>query len=67
VSHLVASGKTVLVTSQKDKALEVVRDKLPNIDYLAMSLLRTDKESQKALLQALEYYQAAVGNATVEQ
>ena len=67
VSHLVACGKTVLVTSQKDKALEVVRDNLPNIDYLAMALLRTDKESQKALLQALEYYQTAVGQADFGQ
>jgi very-short-patch-repair endonuclease/DNA polymerase III delta prime subunit len=67
VSHLVARGKTVLVTSQKDKALEVVRDKLPNIDYLAMTLLRTDKESQKALLQALEYYQSAIGQTNLSQ
>lgn len=67
VSHLVACGKTVLVTSQKDKALEVVRDNLPNIDYLAMALLRTDKESQKALLQALEYYQTAVGQVDFGQ
>lgn len=67
VSHLVACGKTVLVTSQKDKALQVVRDKLPNIDYLAMTLLRTDKESQKALVQALEYYQSAIGQANLSQ
>jgi very-short-patch-repair endonuclease/DNA polymerase III delta prime subunit len=67
VSHLVACGKTVLVTSQKDKALEVVRDKLPKIDYLAMALLRSDQESQKALLQALEYSQAAAGYETSQK
>jgi hypothetical protein len=61
VSHLVAAGNTVLVTSQKDKALEVVRDKLPTIDYFAMSLLRSDEDSQKTLLQALEYSRAAAG------
>lgn len=61
ISHLVANGKTVLVTSQKDKALEVVRDKLPQIDYLAMALLRSDQDSQKSLLQALEYSRAAAG------
>lgn len=66
-SHLVASGKSVLVTSQKDKALEVVRDKLPNVPYLAMALLRSDQESQKALLQALEYSQAAAGCETGEK
>lgn len=37
VSHLVAEGNTVLVTSQKDKAFEVVRDKLPSIDYFVMA------------------------------
>lgn len=67
ISHLVARGKTVLMTSQKDKALEVLRNKLPEIDYLAMTLLRTDKESQKALLQALEYYQSAIGQTNLSQ
>jgi very-short-patch-repair endonuclease len=61
VSHLVAEGNTVLVTSQKDKALEVVRDKLPSIDYFAMAMLRSDEDSQKTLLQALEYSRAAAG------
>jgi hypothetical protein len=64
ICRLVASGKTVLVTSQKDKALQVVRDKLPNVDYLAMAMLRSDKDSQRTPLQALDYYQAAIGGGT---
>jgi very-short-patch-repair endonuclease len=63
ISHLAARGKTVLVTSQKNKALEVVRDKLPAVDYLAMPLLRGDAESQKLLLNALDYYQGALGSS----
>lgn len=67
VSHLVAEGNAVLVTSQKDKALEVVRDKLPPIDYFAMAMLKSDEDSQKALLQALEYSRAAAGREDGEK
>jgi len=67
VSHLVAEGNTVLVTSQKDKALEVVRDKLPQIDYFAMAMLKSDEDSQKTLLQALEYSRAAAGREDGEK
>jgi superfamily I DNA and/or RNA helicase len=63
----VAEGNTVLVTSQKDKALEVVRDKLPSIDYFAMAMLRSDEDSQKTLLQALEYSRAAAGREDGEK
>jgi very-short-patch-repair endonuclease len=67
VCHLVAQGSTVLVTSQKDKALEVVRDKLPSVDYFAMALLRSDEDSQNVLLQALEYSRAAAGREDGEK
>lgn len=49
VSHFVSTGKTVLVTSHQQKALEVVTDLLPKVDYLAMSVLRGDKESMARL------------------
>src|SRR5262249_44574968 len=65
--HLAAQGKTVLLTSQKDKALEVVRNKLPEINYLAMALLRSDKESQQLLLQALENYAADLADTSAEE
>ena len=51
VCHMVASGYTVLVTSQKNKALEVVSEKLEQlqIKYLYMKLLKDDKESKKKI------------------
>ncbi len=54
--HLAASGKTVLITSQKDKALEVVDAKLQELgmDELPMTLLHRDRDSKKDLLRRLE-------------
>jgi very-short-patch-repair endonuclease len=56
VCHLVASGKTVLVTSQKNKALEVVGEKLAKlaVEYLSMTLLKDDTESKRELAQRLD-------------
>lgn len=55
-AHLAASGKSVLITSQKDKALEVVDDALRtlNLAELPMTLLRRDRESKRELLGRLE-------------
>jgi len=45
VSHYLALGKRVLVTSQKAPALKVLRDKLPaGVRPLAVSLLESDRE-----------------------
>ncbi|MBV9101906.1 MAG: topoisomerase DNA-binding C4 zinc finger domain-containing protein [Candidatus Dormibacteraeota bacterium] len=46
VCHLVATGRTVLVTSQKDKALQVVDEKLRELDspLLPLTLLRRDRK-----------------------
>jgi len=57
--HLVASGKRVLVTSQKDKALQVVDEILKGLDLaqLPMTLLRQDRESKKQLRERLESIQ----------
>ncbi|NNM78623.1 AAA family ATPase [Sphingomonas sp. ID1715] len=45
VSHYLALGKRVLVTSQKAPALRVLRDKLPTgVRPLAVSLLDSDRE-----------------------
>jgi hypothetical protein len=53
VSHLLASGKRVLVTSQTPRALKVLRDKiaeeLPDILPLTVSLLGEDAESRDNL------------------
>lgn len=60
VCHLIANGKSVLVTSQQQKALEVVRDKLkknvsltvpnhPNLTVpLELALIKGEKESTLA-------------------
>ncbi len=57
--HLVASGKRVLVTSQKDKALQVVDEMLNGLELaqLPMTLLRQDRESKKQLRERLESIQ----------
>ena len=57
--HLVASGKRVLVTSQKDKALQVVDEMLKGLGLaqLPMTLLRQDRESKKQLRERLESIQ----------
>ena len=57
--HLVARGKRVLVTSQKDKALQVVDEMLNGLELaqLPMTLLRQDRESKKQLRERLESVQ----------
>ena len=55
VSHLVANRFTVLVTSQKNKALQVVSEMLDKlkIKYLYMQLLKDDKESKKKIKEVI--------------
>src|SRR5208283_4945526 len=57
--HLIASGKRVLITSQKDKALQVVDEMLKGLELaqLPMTLLRQDRESKKQLRERLESIQ----------
>ncbi|HCB23321.1 hypothetical protein A3B42_03550 [Candidatus Daviesbacteria bacterium RIFCSPLOWO2_01_FULL_38_10] len=61
ICHLVANGKTVLVSSQKNKALEVIDDKIlkSKLNYLQMTLLKNDTEAKKELIDKindLDYY-----------
>ncbi|MGD6961519.1 AAA domain-containing protein [Fictibacillus phosphorivorans] len=50
ISHLLAHGKRVLVTSEKERALQVLRDKIPeDIRALCVSLLGGDSKSVKEL------------------
>lgn len=55
-SHMAATGKTVLICSQKDKALEVVDAKLRKLGLaeLPMTLLHRDRESKWDLLRRLD-------------
>jgi very-short-patch-repair endonuclease/KaiC/GvpD/RAD55 family RecA-like ATPase len=66
--HLAATGKAVLVTSQKDKALEVVDDKLRELDLaeLPMTLLRHDRESKRELLSRLDQVEKRRGKDEVD-
>lgn len=46
ISHLLSHGKRILVTSEKDKALRVLMDKLPEeVQTLCVSILGGDRQS----------------------
>jgi len=57
--HLVARGKRVLISAQKDKAMEVVDDLLRQLELvqLPMTLLRQDKDSKQELRGRLDSIQ----------
>lgn len=69
VCHLVARGKRVLVTSQRDKALEVVDELLRglNLAQLPMTLLKNDKESKQELRSKLDSIQKNRPSAEAEE
>ena len=50
ISHLLAQGKSVLVTAQTAKALRVLRDKVPEmLQPLAVSVLGSDQDARRQL------------------
>jgi DNA polymerase III delta prime subunit len=54
IGHLLAQGKSILVTAQTAKALRVVRDKVPEIlRPLAVSVLGSDQDARKHLESAI--------------
>ncbi len=54
IAHLLAHGKRVLVTSEKDKALRVLIDKLPEeIQSLCVSFLGGDRQSLVQIEQSI--------------
>lgn len=54
IAHLLAHGKRVLVTSEKDKALRVLMDKLPEeIQSLCVSFLGGDRQSLAQIEQSI--------------
>lgn len=57
--HLVATGKRVLISTQKDKALDVVDQLLRGLDLtqLPMTLLRQDSDSRRELRERLDSVQ----------
>lgn len=66
ICHLIAQGKTVLATSHQNKALEVITKNMPkNIDYLAMSLLKGERESINELRNKIEGFQSYVSSVDI--
>lgn len=65
VCDLVAQGKSVLIASHQNKALEVISEKLPDIDYLAMSLLKGEKASTEQLVNQLGSFNTFVADASL--
>jgi very-short-patch-repair endonuclease len=63
ISHLVGNGKRVLVTSQKEQALLVLRDKIPeSIRDLSVAVLGSSAASLAQLDQSVQaIYEHAVG------
>ncbi|GAB3803714.1 AAA domain-containing protein [Virgibacillus kimchii] len=56
ISHLLAHGKRVLVTSEKGRALEVLRDKIPEeIRSLCVSVLGGDSRSVKEIEDSIKF------------
>lgn len=54
IGHLLAQGKSILVTAQTTKALRVVRDKVPEIlRPLAVSVLGSDQSAKNQLESAI--------------
>ena len=50
IGHLLAQGKSILVTAQTAKALRVVRDKVPEVlQPLAVSVLGSDQDARQQL------------------
>ena len=63
ISHLVGHGKRVLVTSQKEQALSVLRDKIPEpIRNLSVAVLGSSAASMGQLEQSTQaIYENAIG------
>ena len=70
ISHFLANGKRVLVTSQKEAQLAVLRDHIPQqLRDLTIGLLTSDREGLKLLEQSVRRIASQVSNlnlATLE-
>ena len=69
VCHLVASGKSVLVTSHQRKAVEVVGKLLQQLPDLALPLIKGDRDSSRKLQERIQKFQEdpSLNVATAEQ
>lgn len=62
ISHFVAEGQRVLVTAEKEQALKVLADKVPeDIRDLTVSVLGADEDGRKRLGDSIRSIQTQVG------
>jgi very-short-patch-repair endonuclease len=67
IGHLLAQGKTVLVTSHTPKALRVLRDQIPgDLRPLCVSAVGGDRESRQQLEAAITEINARLARSSVE-
>lgn len=67
VGHLLAQGKTVLVTSHTPKALRVLREQIPEaLRPLCVSAVSGDRESQRQLEAAISEINARLSRSSPE-
>lgn len=67
ICHLVSKGKTVLVTSHQNKALEVITKNMPKVDYLEMSLLKGEKQSIDELINKIDGIHSYIGSVSINE
>jgi len=68
ISHLMATGKRVLVTARTSEAISAVREKLPlSLQPLVIASTGTDRDSAKRLQEAVQELSNEVVNLDVEQ
>ncbi|HTS58591.1 MAG TPA: AAA domain-containing protein [Terriglobales bacterium] len=67
IGHLLAQGKTVLVTSHTPKALRVLRDQIPHeLKPLCVSAVGGDRESRRQLEAAITEINARLARKPIE-
>lgn len=68
LGHLLAEGKSVLVTSHTTKALRVLREKVEEpLQPLCVSVLKSDLDSRKQLESSVSKIVERLGSASVER
>ncbi|MEK4126546.1 AAA domain-containing protein [Anoxybacillus sp. FSL W8-0382] len=68
VSHLLAHGKKVLITSQKESPLRVLRDKIPkDIQSLCVPMLGGSRDSLQEMENAINSISEKLGSANINQ
>lgn len=68
IGHLLAQGKSVLVTSDKTKALRVVREKVvEDLQPLCVSVLSSDTDSQRQLEDSINKISDRLANSDARQ